>query len=138
MINTESPLEIISTTDLTTYLALTGTPAPTDALLNQIVQLSNGVVYDAWPDASPTVNPIPLGVTAIALEVAARPCRNPKGLESWTVAVDDGSRTERLAAAGASRAGIYLTPEELAELRGETKPRRRRRSGYGTIRIRVP
>lgn len=93
------------------------------------VDLTNGVVTEAWKNP---VDRIPAWVQGIALEVVARPIRNPKGLSSWTRSVDDGSRTERLPDA-AARAGIYLLPDELRRLRGET----RRRQRFGTIRTRV-
>jgi hypothetical protein len=112
-------IEIIDEPKVLNYLGLSAHPGSTT-----IVELTNGLVSEAWKN--PT-DEIPYWVTAIALEVAARPLRNPKGLASWTLSHNDTSRTERLPET-AAQAGVYLTDAERARLRG----RRRRR--WGTIR----
>jgi hypothetical protein len=117
-------MEIITTADLTGYLGSTPTNAAT------LVELANGLVTDAWKDP---VEPIPTWVRAIALEAAARPGRNPKGLASWTKSLDDASRTERLPEY-AAKAGVFLTEDELTKLMGI---KRRRKNRYGTIRVRI-
>jgi hypothetical protein len=56
---------------------------------------------------------------AIGLESAARAYRNPSGLSSTTVAIDDYSRTDRWEQAQlAARLGLYLTAAEKADLQG--------------------
>lgn len=120
-------MEIITVADLTNYLG-SATPAPSNAEF--IVELVNDLVTEAWAEP---VDPVPSRVKLIALEVAARPARNPKGLSSWTRSVDDASRTERLSDS-AARTGVFLTDEEAAYLSGAL---RRRRNRYGTIRLRI-
>ena len=118
---------IITVTDLTNYLgSATATPSNAEFL----VQLVNDLVTEKW--ASP-VDPVPIDVTLVALEAAARPARNPKGLSSWTRSVDDASRTERISDT-AARAGVFLTADEKALLAGTQK---RRRNRYGTIRVKL-
>lgn len=122
--------EVITEAELKTYL---GPLTQLDQDQRQfVVELTNGLVLEKW--ATPVYDPelIPPSVKAIALEVAARPCRNPRGLSSWTKSVDDASKTERLPDA-AARAGVFLTAEEVAKL-GGVKRRRRR---MGTIRVRM-
>lgn len=123
------PIEIIDTPKLLSYLGLSADAAPPGT--DTRVELTNGLISEAW--ANPET-PIPTWVTLIALEVAGRPTRNPKGLVSWTRAVDDASRTERLSEK-AAKAGIFLTADERNQLvNGQnTEPRRRR---YGTVRTR--
>jgi hypothetical protein len=118
------PIEIIDAPALATYLG----SAVTDQYA-VLVEMANGLVSEAW--AEPT-EPVPWWVKAIALEAAARALRNPKGLESWTRSVDDGSRTERLPS-DAARAGVFLTADERRRLgRAGT-----RRSRFGNIRMPV-
>ena len=57
----------------------------------------------------------------------------PEGLESYTVAVDDASRTER-AGAGAHRVGLSLTDAERRALGGV----RQMGSRVGSIGLSVP
>lgn len=122
--------EVITAPELTGYL---GSLVQVDTeQLGVIVELTNGLVMEKW--ANPVSDPqlIPPSVKALALEVAARPCRNPRGASSVTKSVDDASKTERLPDR-AARAGVFLTSDELALL-GGVKRRRRR---MGTIRVRV-
>lgn len=102
-------LNIIKATELADYLGV-----GLDKRIETLTSLANGLVSEAWRNQ---VTPIPTTVKSIALEVAARPGRNPKGLSSWTRSVDDASRTERLSDA-AARAGVYLTADERTQLRG--------------------
>lgn len=127
------PIEIINTVEVTTYL---GPLVAVDSdQLKFLVELTNGVVTDAWasPPDSVWTDPTtcPAWVRVLALEVAGRPARNPKGLASWTKSADDASKTERLPERAAA-AGVFLTSEEAARL-GGVKRRRRR---MGTIYIR--
>ena len=110
------PIDIIDADDLVAYLR-----SGTADQVAVFVDLANALVTEAWVDP---VDPIPVSVQSITLEVAARPARNPKGLASWSRSIDDGSRTERLPDR-AARAGVYLLDHERRELRG--KPRSRRR-----------
>lgn len=118
------PIVIITGPQLASY---PGSGSPTAADARTYAELVNGLINEAWRTP---VEPVPAWVRAIALEVGARAARNPKGLQSWTRSIDDGSRTERLAESGA-RAGIYLTDDEAARLGGN----KRRRQRYGTIRV---
>lgn len=121
-------MEIITTDELTTYLGA-GVAATTIAQLDLLVALANDLVTETWRTPE---DPAPTWVKAIALEVAARPARNPKALSSLTKSVDDGSRTERMLA---DRAGVYLTKYERTALLGDGRPRRKQR--FGTIRVRL-
>lgn len=125
-------MEVITPDEVISYLGAS-TPVESDRL-NLIIELTNGLIADKW--ANPTTPPdsVPAWVRSIALEVAARPLRNPRGLASVTRSIDDASRTERLADT-AARAGVFLTAEEEARLanRGNTG----RRGRYGTIRLRI-
>lgn len=116
-------IEIVSIEEHSSYL---GAEAASAGDVDLIVALTNGLITEKWKKP---VDPIPSSVLAIGLEVAARAIRNRKGLASWTISVDDASRTERLPE-NAARAGVYLTNAELRTLRG------RRKSGMGTIRVR--
>ena len=111
--------EIVSAGQVLEYLGLSDRPG-----VDTIVDLTNGLISEKWKNPE---FPVPYWVTAIALEVAARPLRNPKGLSSWTLSLDDASRTERVSET-AARAGVFLTGIERSQLGG----RRRRR--YGTVR----
>lgn len=121
------PIEIITAAELVSY---PGAGAPTLVDAGVHVFWANQLVSEAW--ASP-VDPIPYGVKAIALEVAARVSRNPRRLESWTKRADDASKTERVSAGDLARAGYFLTEDEARVLAGTA--RRRRRNRYGTIRL---
>lgn len=126
----DSDFEVITAPELTMYL---GPLVQVDAdRLGFLVDLTNGVIMERW--TTPVTDPalIPTWVKAIALEVAARPARNPQGLASWTKSVDDASKTERLPEM-AAQAGVFLTSAEAARL-GGVKRRRRR---MGTIRVRM-
>lgn len=125
-------MEVITPDEVISYLGA-GTPVESGRL-NLIVGLTNGLITDRWANPTMPPAPVPAWVRSIALEVAARPLRNPGGLASVTRSIDDASRTERLSDT-AARAGVFLTPEEDARLanRGST----RRRGRYGTIRLRI-
>lgn len=100
-------MEIITGSRLATYLGVAA-----DGKLNYLADLANGIVEEEWRNP---VDPAPAWVVAIALEAAARPARNPRGLGSITRSIDDGSRTERYSEA-AARAGVYLLDAELRRL----------------------
>lgn len=119
------PIDIIDSGDLATYLGSTAT-----AQYDVYVELANDQVTEAW--AEPTPDDIPAWVRGIALEAAARAARNPRGLESWTRSIDDGSRTERLPK-DAARAGVFLTDDERTRL-GRVG---NKRSRFGSVRTRV-
>lgn len=127
----DEPIEIISTPDLVNYLKAAGVTTDPSAC-NIYVPLANGLVSEAW---STPEDPIPRWVKAIALEVAARPARNPKGLSSWTRNADDTSRTERLPDA-AARAGIYLLDSEETKL-GRSRDTTQRPHRFRSVRTRV-
>lgn len=119
------PIEIITAPELIAYPG-SGSPSVPDATF--YAEQVNGLVTEAWKNAE---EPVPYWVRGIALEVAGRASRNPKGLTSWTRSADEGSRTERVSEAQLERVGIYLTDEERARLGGKKV----RQSRYGTIRI---
>lgn len=114
--------EIITPGDAAAYAST----AVTD-YVTLVVGLVNELVTDEWKNPK---EPVPVKVRLLALEVAGRAIRNPKGLASWTRSVDDASRTER-AGGDLTRSGVYLTTAELLLLHG-----RRRRVRAGTIPIR--
>lgn len=99
-------MDVITDAELASWLG-----EPESAALSLAVDLTNGVIADAW---SEPVDPIPARVRALAFTVAARATSNRKGLSSWTLSWDDTTRTER--ASEARRVGVYLTDEELADL----------------------
>lgn len=105
-------MDIITATDLAAYLGIYGITAPSPDSAVLAVQLANDVVSHAW---GTQVDPAPAWVKALTLEVAARPFRNPSGIATKTITVDDASRTERFGA-DAVRVGIFLTDAELAML----------------------
>lgn len=111
--------------ELASYLGQTES-----ADLELIAELASGVIMDAWLNP---IDPVPARVRALAFTVAARAASNRKGLTSWTLSWDDTSRTERTSEA--SRAGVYLTDEELAELNPDMGLTRR---GARSIRLHVP
>jgi hypothetical protein len=80
-----------------------------------VVQLTNGLITDVIG----TPDPVPTKAIAVAYEVAARALRNPDGVESVTTGVDDWKKTIRYANADSLRAGVYLTDDEVAALRGK-------------------
>jgi len=80
-----------------------------------VLTLTNGLITDIV--GSP--DPVPTRVTAIAYEVAARALRNPEGYESVTRGVDDWKKTVRYANAASLLAGVYLTADEVKDLRGK-------------------
>lgn len=118
------PIEVITTEQLSAYPGV-GTLDASDAAVVFLIATTNALVTEKWRNP---VDPIPTSITLLALEVAARALRNPKGLSSWTKSADDASKTERLPDR-AARAGIYLTGAETRKLRGvNARPR------FGTVR----
>lgn len=98
-------MDIITTTDLASYLRDTSLDEPAAALY---VELANGLVSDVTGDLTA---PYPAQVRAVALEAAARAYRNPEGASSETI--DDYTfRRDGGTAAG----GVYLTAAEQAKL----------------------
>lgn len=121
-------MEIITGSRLATYLGVA-----VDDKLNYLAELANGLVEAEWRNP---VDPAPAWVVTIALEAAARPARNPRGLGSVTRSIDDGSRTERYSET-AARAGVYLLDAELRRLQQLPTTSRSGRVA-GTIRAKVP
>jgi hypothetical protein len=100
----------------------------------EIVRLTNGLIDEEW--ANP-VEPVPVRVELLALEVAARAWRMVPGhgpVESITRSFDDASRTERYAVTVPDESGhqVYLTDAELALLHGKNKAR------VGSITLSTP
>ena len=88
-----------------------------------------------------TLTPMPAEAKAIALEVAARPFRNPEGATSISRSVDDWTKTVRWETGGdrAGRAGVYLTEYEKSALRALLEPDADApQRNYGSIRTVVP
>lgn len=98
---------IIAATDLASYLR--NPSLAEEEALQQIVTLTNGLVGEVVGD----LEPVPVRVQAIALEVGARAWRNPEGYSSETI--DDYTYRRD---ADTRRAGVYLTDSERAELQG--------------------
>jgi hypothetical protein len=118
-------IQIITAGDLMAYPGA-GSPSEEDAAV--WVMLINGLITEEWKTPE---DPVPFWVKTIALATAAPCASNPKGLQSWTRTLDDGSRTERLPEA-AARAGLRLADADRRRLRGLGP---RRRSRFGTIRV---
>lgn len=118
-------IQIIAPETLMAYPGA-GNPSEEDAAV--WVMLINGLITEVWKNPE---EPVPFWVQTIALTTAARASSNPKGLQSWTRSLDDGSRTERLPEA-AARAGLHLDDADRRRLRGLGP---RRRSRFGTIRV---
>jgi hypothetical protein len=62
-------------------------------------------------------------VRAIALEAAARSVRNPDGVSSKSVSIDDYSVTNRWEGASAAEFGVFLASSEISRLRGVPRAR---------------
>lgn len=119
--------EIIGSGDLSSYPGTPKTATPEQMTL--VLGLANGLVSDIIG----TLTPVPTKAKTIALEVAARGLRNPEGASSVTQSIDDWSETVRFEG-GLEGAGVYLTEDEEAALRGLVGRRRQR---IGTIRVGV-
>lgn len=116
-------MTIIDGSDLALYPGIDSSLTPDQ--LAWIAEQVNGLVLGAW--LCPT-DPPPAWVTALALNVAGRFAQNPRGLESFTTSIDDGSHTQRHRSGSGAGSGIFLTDDERAQLScGELA------SGVGTI-----
>lgn len=113
-------VDIITDVELASYLSVDVTPAMT-----LVAGKTNELVTEAWENP---VDPVPVRVWSVAMNVAARAVSNPKGLTSWTRSWDDVTRTERVEGSD-RRVGLFLTAEDLAELNGDPDPA----GGVGTI-----
>ena len=121
-------MEIITYAELASYLGAPGLTA--DPRLILIVDMTNGLIEEKW--VNPT-EPAPVSIKLLAFAIASRAWRSDASkaaLQSVTRSVDDASRTERYAVS-ANEVGVFLTDDELAQLRPQ---RRRARS----IRLKVP
>lgn len=96
-------MEIINVTELASYLR----ESDLDGSAALHVELANGIVSEVIGD----LDPLPVRVKAITLEVAARAYRNPEGWASE--AIDDWSGRRSNATADG---GVYLTPWERSDL----------------------
>lgn len=118
--------DLIEAADLVEVPGVTGTE--TD--LAYAARRASSSVMSAW---CRPVDPVPGWVRDIAVDIAARYLRNPRGTTSVTRHVDDASRTERFAEKGTVLPGTFdPTEDELAKL----CPKARRR--LGSIRLSVP
>jgi hypothetical protein len=102
-----------------------------DASLEQIVDLVNNLIAEAWVTPE---DPVPARVTLLALSIGARAWVNSpamSNLSSTSVTVDDGSTTEKYREP--SRVGVYLTADEVALLNGERRARSVRLVAYGEV-----
>lgn len=99
-------MQVITTSQLAAYLRQPVTEL--DAAASSLyVELANGIVTEVTGE----LDPVPVRVRAIALEVAARAYRNPEGVTSETIDDYTWRRGE-----STSGAGVYLTPDEYATL----------------------
>lgn len=115
-------MDVIDTTALASYLRDDDLD---QAALGVLVDLTNGVITET----AGVLDPVPVTVRAVAIEVAARAYRNPDG--AVTESGDDyGYRR----ADGTAAAGVYLTASESAQLQ---RFRRAPRRPVGSIRLRV-
>jgi hypothetical protein len=120
-------MTLINAADLASYPGVTADTAT----LSIVASEANTLVLEEW--ATPTT-PAPRWVRNIALAVALRVLTNPKGLGSWSVSVDDASRTERAGDEGAGTVGYYLTEDEARRLSGQVATHASR---VGSIRLGV-
>lgn len=102
-------MAIITPKDLASYLPGTNEAAPATVFY---ANLANDVVSEV----TGPLDPVPVRVKAIALEVAARGLRGSDGFTSVTTSTDDTTKTWRRDTAGAA-AGVFLTDAEQNELR---------------------
>lgn len=116
-------MPIISGTDLASYPGIDGNLSPSQ--LDWIAAQVGALVEGAW--RCPTT-PTPPWVKTIALNAGGRFAQNPRGLESYTTSVDDGTHTRRHRVSSDVPAGIHLTDDELAALSCSDLP-----VGVGTI-----
>lgn len=116
-------MTIIIGSDLASYPGIDGS-LTADQLDWIAIQVSS-LVEDAWQCP---VDPVPVWVTTLALNAAGRFAQNPRGLESYTTSVDDGSHTRRHRVTSETPSGIHLTEEELSALSCSDLP-----AGVGTI-----
>lgn len=119
---------IITGTDLASYPGVDSSLTSTQ--LDWIAEQISGLVAGAWRCPE---DPAPAWVKAIALNAAGRFAQNPRGLESYTTSIDDGSHTLRHRARSDAPAGLGLTDDEMAALSCSDLP-----SGVGTIRTWPP
>lgn len=121
-------IALISDRDLASWL---GRDEP-DGKMSLLVDLTNGYIVERW--LNPII-PAPQTVIALAYAVAQRAYENPRGLSSWTRSWDDLTRTERLPES-LTRAGIFMTPAELADLNpAQAAPSR---PAARSVRVSVP
>lgn len=102
-------MDIITTADLASYLR--DATVTNDGGAALYVDLANGLVTEAGGAPLLLLDPLPIRVKAITLEVAARAWRNPNGFSSETV--DDYTYRRD---SDTRAAGVYLTDAERAEL----------------------
>lgn len=100
-----------------------------EADLTYAARRASSAVGAAW--ANP-VDPAPLWVKDIAIDVAVRYLHNPRGTTSVTRSIDDASRTERYERGSIPGGNFSLTDAEADKL--TRRPRRR----TGSIRLTVP
>jgi hypothetical protein len=83
------------------------------------VGLTNALIHEVIGTA-----PVTTTMRTVALEVAARGYRTSRGYTSVTASADGTSKTWRRdgVTADGKRAGVYLTPEEKADLLAEVSP----------------
>lgn len=122
-------MALIECQDLTAY----GVEAQPETI-DWAVGKASALVEEAWRYP---VEPVPAWVVAITEAVALRWFHNPNGVTSFTVALDDASRSERMDEAR-TRAGFYLTEEEQNRLAGTGPGGSPRRPQVGSIRYSVP
>lgn len=122
-------MDIITAAELASWLR--DPSLATDDSLEQIVELTNDLITEEWVDP---VDPIPVRVKTLALTIGARAWVNDpstSNVESTSVRVDDGSTTDRFRSP--SRAGVYITSDEVASLNGERRTRSVRLVAYGEV-----
>lgn len=120
-------VDIIIPDDLASYLR--DDSLAEDSSLGQIVDLVNALITEAWADPE---DPVPARVTLLALSIGARAWVNSPAtinISSSSVSVDDGTATDRYREP--SRAGVYLTSDEVALLNGQRRTRSVRLVAYG-------
>lgn len=123
-------MSVIDPFELASYLR-DDTLSENESLI-QIVDLTNALVSEEW---TTPVDPIPVKVTLLTLNVAARAWVNDPSkshIESYSRTLDDASKTEKYRTSAAN-GSVYLTESEEALLNGRRARNSMRLTIYGQV-----
>lgn len=105
-------MDVITPEAAASYLELPGLTGR----LRAVVGLVNSLIVEKWRHPA---DPVPTSVQLLAYDMVARAMRvvpTDRPVESVTVSVDDGSRTERYVVDADTAGGVYISDDELAAL----------------------